>query len=142
MKNKTILLLALLAGLLALLSCHRQRKADSERCESEIDLALGRASLEEVPLTFHALQLLESNRVDDVKVLLTQLTLVNLQNAWAVGQKHGEIADEARSLAREMYPGLKKNIDLGTLARWPKPQFQQITNFMAEVEKYLSEPPR
>jgi len=109
--------------------------ATDDPCERKIDLALGHAILNGIPLFDKTLQLADSNRVEDAESLLRKYTWWQLEDAWEINRKYnGALNDDLNPLLTNVYPRLRRDISFESFTHFPKVDLIEMSNFVKAAD--------
>jgi hypothetical protein len=111
---------------------YAERDTNNENsCDQKIDLILGHAALDDVPMLVKTLQLLDSNRVSDAKIKLLNFTWLDLEGAWVISKKYdGALDEHMNPLLTNDYQKLRQEINFKSFTNFPKDYLIEMTNFM------------
>ncbi len=101
----------------------------------ESNLELGRNELYGIPCLNSTLDDLSSNRIDKATWLLRIKTWWDLEDAWCISQKYdGALSNDLNPLIIQIYPKLKKEVDLQSFKIFPKIGLVEMSNFMKAAD--------
>jgi hypothetical protein len=104
--------------------------------ERQIDLALGRAIIDRLPLLDKAIQLGAADQYEQAMTSISRSAWCELDGAWSISRKYnGALDAELRPLLLRMYPRLRQRINLKDFDGWPKTILVEMTNFMKEADR-------
>lgn len=108
-------------------------------CEQEINIALGHATVDSIPILDRTLRLLDSNRVDDARSILRNYTWWQLEDAWEISQEyHGDMSNELDTLLTNVYPSLRRQVRIDSFTNFPEDYLVQMSNFEAYADRKVS----
>jgi hypothetical protein len=109
-----------------------------DKCDRLIDLAIGKADVDSVPMLERALLLGSTNQFEQEQMLISEHAWWQLEEAWVINRKYdGALEIYLTPILLHVYPQLKQQVDLSKFSRWPKPLLIEMTNFMVEADALL-----
>ena len=144
-RQMAFLCLACLLGILvgscaAAFSPHSRdtRPADNV-CDKKIDIALGHAILNGVPIFDKVLQLASSNRIDEARSILRNYAWWQLEDAWTINRKYDRaLSNDLNSVLIRVYPRLRREVDFGQFTNFPSDYLTEMSNFVRAADSLTS----
>lgn len=134
-------LFGILVGWLSLVVWDHVKKptAADDSCDEKINLALGHAILNGLPILDKTLQLASSNRVEDAKSVLANYAWWQLEEAWTINRNHnGALSNDLNLLLPKIYPRLKREIKFESFTNFPKAYLTEMSNFVGNADVYTA----
>jgi hypothetical protein len=117
-------------------------KAVEKRRNREIDLSLARATMDNVSIMAKVSQLLRSNMTVRAQDLLHEQLWWQLEGAWSINREYkGALNDTLRPLLINVYPEIKKQVDISHFSHWPQRTLAEMTNFMNDADRICESQP-
>jgi hypothetical protein len=115
------------------------KKSRETAFDKTIDISLGHAALNDLPVLNKVLLFAESNQWDKAQFTLCDSAWWKLEGVWALNKKYdGALDSDFNPLLIGIYPHLKQQVNLSSFTNlFPKYLLTEMTNFMKDADNIV-----